>query len=109
MCMEDIRIGRETIVFRYRYTVPANGSIQVLQNAPDRISLLIPSHGNAVTLGADTVDLGAVVEGTINLQQMTLRLNISQDGALVTFPWFVMNSSNATQSITIWETRLRKQ
>lgn len=109
MCMEDIRLGRETIEFRYRYTVPANGSVQVLQNAPDRVSLLIPSHGNAVTLGADTVDLGNVVEGTINLQQMTLRLNISQDGSLVTNPWFIMNSSNQNQQITVWETRLRKQ
>ena len=109
MCMEDIRIGRQTIVFRYRFTIPANGSIQVLQNAPDRISLLIPSHGNAVTLGADTVDLGGTVEGTINLQQMTLRLNINQDGSLVTFPWFIMNSSGSTQQITIWETRLRAQ
>jgi hypothetical protein len=107
--MEDVRIGRETIVFRYRFTIPANGSIQVLKNAPDRISLLIPSHGNAVTLGADTVDLGGVVEGTINLQQMTLRLNISQDGSLVTFPWFVMNSSGSSQDITVWETRLRAQ
>ena len=109
MCMEDIRLGRETIVFRYRYTVPANDSIQVLQNAPDRVSLLIPSHGNAVTLGADTVDLGGTVEGTINLQQMTLRLNISHDGMLVTSPWYVMNSSNQSQQITVWETRLRKQ
>lgn len=109
MCMEDIRLGRETVTFRYRYTIPANGSIQVLQNAPDRVSLLIPSHGNAVTLGVDTVDLGNVVEGTINLQQQTLRLDIGLDGTLVTYPWFVMNSSASSQAITVWETRLRAQ
>lgn len=109
MCMEDVRIGRKSIVFRYRLTVPANGSVQALSNAPDRISMLIPSHGNAVTLGADTVDLGGVVEGTINLQQNNVRLSISQDGNLVTFPWYIMNSSGSTQYITVWETRLMEQ
>ena len=109
MCMEDVRIGRKSIVFRYRLTVPANGSVQALSNAPDRIAMLIPSHGNAITLGADTVDLGDVVEGTINLQQNNVRLSISQDGNLVTFPWYIMNSSGSTQYITVWETRLMEQ
>jgi len=109
MCMEDIRIGRKSIVFRYRLTVPANGSVQALSNAPDRIALLIPSHGNAVTLGADTVDLGGVVEGTINLQQNNVRLSIGHDGNLVTFPWYIMNSSGSNQTITVWETRLTEQ
>jgi hypothetical protein len=109
MCMEDIRIGRKSIVFRYRLTVPANGSVQALSNAPDRIALLIPSHGNAATLGADTVDLGGVVEGTINLQQNNVRLSIGHDGNLVTFPWYIMNSSGSTQYITVWETRLTEQ
>ena len=109
MCMEDIRIGRKSIVFRYRLTVPANGSVQALSNAPDRIALLIPSHGNAVTLGADTVDLGGVVEGTINLQQNNVRLSIGHDGNLVTFPWYIMNSSGSNQTITVWETRLMEQ
>jgi hypothetical protein len=107
--MEDIRIGRKSIVFRYRLTVPANGSVQALSNAPDRIALLIPSHGNAVTLGADTVDLGGVVEGTINLQQNNVRLSIGHDGNLVTFPWYIMNSSGSNQTITVWETRLTEQ
>lgn len=109
MCMEDIRIGRESIVFRYRLTVPANGSVQVLSNNPDRIAMLIPSHGNAQTLGADTQDLGSVVEGTINLQQNNVRLSIGFDGNLTTMPWYVMNSSNQSQTITVWETVLRKQ
>lgn len=107
--MEDIRIGRESIVFRYRLTVPANGSVQVLSNNPDRIAMLIPSHGNAQTLGADTQDLGSVVEGTINLQQNNVRLSIGFDGNLTTMPWYVMNSSNQSQTITVWETVLRKQ
>ena len=109
MCMEDVRLGRRSIVFRYRLTVPANGSVQALSNAPDRIALLIPSHGNAVTLGADTVDLGGVVEGTINLQQNNVRLSIGHDGNLVTFPWYIMNSSGSNQTITVWETRLTEQ
>jgi hypothetical protein len=71
--------------------------------------MLIPSHGNAITLGADTVDMGGVVEGTINLQQNNVRLSIGQDGALVTFPWYVMNSSGSDQTITVWETRLMEQ
>ena len=107
--MEDVRIGRKSIVYRYRLTVPANGSVQVLSNAPDRIAMLIPSHGNAQTLGADTVDLGGVVEGTINLQQNNVRLSIGHDGALVTMPWYVMNSANQQQIITVWETRLMEQ
>ena len=109
MCMEDVRIGRKSIVYRYRLTVPANGSVQVLSNAPDRIAMLIPSHGNATSLGADTVDLGDVVEGTINLQQNNVRLSIGHDGALVTMPWYVMNSANQQQTITVWETRLMEQ
>lgn len=109
MCMEDVRLGRKSIVFRYRLTVPANGSVQVLSNAPDRIAMLIPSHGAATTLGADTVDMGGVVEGTINLQQNNVRLSIGQDGNLVTFPWYVMNSSGSNQTITVWETRLTEQ
>ena len=109
MCMEDVRIGRRSVVFRYRLTVPANGSVQVLQNRPDRISMLIPSHGNATTLGADTVDLKGVTEGTINLQQNNVRLSISQDGNLVTFPWYVMNSAGSSQIITVWETVLMEQ
>jgi hypothetical protein len=109
MCMEDVRIGRKSVVHRYRYTIPANGSVQVLQNRPDRIAMLIPSHGAAVTLGADTVDLGGVIEGTINLQQNNVRLSISQDGNLTTFPWFVMNSSGSDQTITVWETVLQEQ
>lgn len=109
MCMEDVRIGRKTTVFRYRFTVPANGSIQVLKNRPDRLSMLIPSHGAAVTLGCDTVDMGSTVEGTINLQQNNVRLSISMDGNLTTFPWFVMNSSNSSQTITVWETVLGEQ
>jgi hypothetical protein len=107
--MEDVRLGRKSIVFRYRLTVPANGSVQALANAPDRIALLIPSHGNAVTLGADTVDMGGVVEGTINLQQNNVRLSIGHDGNLVTFPWYIMNSSGSDQYITVWETRLMEQ
>lgn len=109
MCMEDVRLGRESIVFRYRLTVPANGSVQVLSNNPDRIAMFIPSHGNAQTLGADTVDLGNTVEGTINLQQNNVRLSIGMDGNLTTSPWFVMNSSGQQQTITVWETVLRKQ
>lgn len=109
MCMEDIRLGRESIVFRYRLTVPANGSVQVLSNNPDRISMLIPSHGSATTLGADTVDLGGVVEGTVNLQQNNVRLSISTDGNLTTMPWFIMNSAAQPQTITVWETVLRKE
>lgn len=107
--MEDIRLGRESIVFRYRLTVPANGSVQVLSNNPDRISMLIPSHGSATTLGADTVDLKGVVEGTINLQQNNVRLSISTDGNLTTMPWFIMNSAAQPQTITVWETVLRKE
>jgi hypothetical protein len=109
MCMEDVRIGRKSVVFRYRYTIPANGSVQVLLNRPDRIAMLIPSHGAAVTLGADTVDLGGVIEGTINLQQNNVRLSISQDGNLVTFPWYIMNSAGSSQVITVWETVLMEQ
>lgn len=109
MCMEDIRLGRETIVFRYRYTVPANGSIQVLMNAPDRVSLLIPSDGSSTALAVDTVDLKGVTDGAINLAYQNLRLTLSQDGSLVTFPWFVMNSGNTNALITIFETRLRKE
>ena len=109
MCMEDVRIGRRSVVYRYRLTVPANGSVQVLLNRPDRISMLIPSHGNAITLGADTVDLGGVTEGTINLQQNNVRLSIGQDGSLVTMPWYVMNSAGTSQIITVWETVLMEQ
>jgi len=109
MCMEDVRLGRKSVVYRYRLTVPANGSVQVLSNAPDRIAMFIPSHGAAVTLGCDTVDMGGVVEGTINLQQNNVRLSIGQDGNLCTFPWFVMNSSGSNQTITVWETRLTEQ
>ena len=109
MCMEDVRIGRKSVVFRYRYTIPANGSVQVLLNRPDRIAMLIPSHGAATTLGADTVDLGGVTEGTINLQQNNVRLSIGQDGSLVTMPWYVMNSAGSQQVITVWETVLMEQ
>lgn len=109
MCMEDVRIGRESVVFRYRKTIPANGSVQVLSNNPDRISMLIPSHGSATTLGADTVDLGGVVEGTVNLQQNNVRLSISTDGNLTTMPWFIMNSAAQPQTITVWETVLRRE
>lgn len=109
MCMEDVRIGRKTTVFRYRYTVPANGSIQVLKNRPDRVSMLIPSHGSATALGADTVDLGGVSEGTINLQQQGVRLSISMDGNLCTLPWFIMNSGATNQVITVFETVLGEQ
>ena len=109
MCMEDVRIGRKTRVYRYRYTVPAGASVQVLQNRPDRVSMLIPSHGSATSLGADTVDLVGVSEGTINLQQQNVRLSISHDGNLVTYPWFVMNSGVSDQLITVWETVLTEQ
>lgn len=109
MCMEDVRIGRRSVVYRYRLTVPANGSVQVLLNRPDRIAMLIPSHGAATTLGADTVDLGGVTEGTINLQQNNVRLSIGQDGSLVTMPWYVMNSAGSQQVITVWETVLMEQ
>ena len=54
-------------------------------------------------------DLGDVVEGTINLQQNNVRLSIGHDGALVTMPWYVMNSANQQQTITVWETRLMEQ
>lgn len=109
MCMEDVRIGRKSVVYRYRLTIPANSSKQVLLNRPDRISMLIPSHGAATTLGADTVDLGGVTEGTINLQQNNVRLSIGQDGSLVTMPWYVMNSAASQQIITVWETVLMEQ
>ena len=109
MCMEDVRIGRKSVVYRYRLNVPANGSVQVLLNRPDRIAMLIPSHGAATTLGADTVDLGGVTEGTINLQQNNVRLSIGQDGSLVTMPWYVMNSAGSQQIITVWETVLMEQ
>jgi len=50
-----------------------------------------------------------VVEGTINLQQNNVRLSIGVDGALTTMPWYVMNSAAQQQTITVWETVLRKQ
>ena len=109
MCMEDIRVARETIVFRYRYTVPAGESVQVLQGAPDRVSFFIPADGTAITLGADTVDLGAVTAGTILLAFTNLRMTLATDGSLVTFPWFVMNSGLADVTLTVFETRLRKE
>ena len=109
MCMEDVRINRETIVFRYRLTGPANGSVQVLQGAPDRISLFIPSDGAGTTLAADTVDLGGTTDGCINLAYQNLRLTLYTDGNLVTFPWFVMNSSGTQTVVTVFETRLRAQ
>ena len=109
MCMEDVRIGRKSVVYRYRLIVPATGSIQVLQNRPNRIAMLIPSHGSATTLGADTNDLGSVVEGTINLGFNNVRLSISQDGNLCTFPWYIMNSGLTQQTITVWETVLTEE
>jgi len=109
MCMEDVRLGRDAYDNRYRYTIPAGGSLQVLSANPDRYSLLIPSHGNVTTLAADTVDLPGITQGSINLAYQNLRISISTDGGLCTSAWYVSNSGLTSQDITVWETILRKK
>lgn len=109
MCIEDIRLGRETIMYRNRLTVPGNGSIQILDYAPDRVGIYIPSSDNNQNIGVDTEDLNSVVEGTIALYVNDVKLDIRHHGQMVTSQWFAMNSGVADYDMTVWEVRLRRQ
>lgn len=50
--------------------------------------------------------MGAVIEGTVNLAYNNLRLSLTTDGNLTTFPWFIMNSSGSNQIMNVYETVL---
>lgn len=109
MCMEDIRIGRKSIMYRYRFTVNAGTSVQVLKYNPDRVSLLIPSHGNNTSLWADTEQSTGVADAGVNLAYNDLTLEVGKYGQLTTSEWWITNSGANPHSITVWEVVLREQ
>lgn len=109
MCIEDIRLGRKTILYRNRVTIPAGGSIQLVPYAPDRVGLFVPNLGANTSIHLDTEDMGTVTEGLISLTNQSLDLEIKSDGVLVTSEWFAMNSGLVGFSINVWETRQREQ
>lgn len=106
MCIEDIRIGRRTKTTRYRVSVPAGRSLQLLPPNADRVSLFIPSTASSASIGIDTSDLGSVTEGTILTAYQAIRFSLASDGQLVTFGWFAMNSGISAHLITYFETVL---
>lgn len=109
MCMEDIRTGRKSIMYRYRYTIAAGASVQVLKYNPDRVSLLIPSHGSNVSLSADTESSPGVADAGVNLAYNDLTLDVQKHGQLCTSEWYITNSGAGAHSITVWEVVLREQ
>lgn len=109
MCMEDIRTGRKSIMYRYRFTIAAGDSAQVLKYNPDRVSLLLPSHGTNIALWADTENLAGSSDAGINLGYNDLTLDIQKHGQLCTSEWYVMNTGVAAHTITVWEVVLREQ
>lgn len=109
MCMEDIRTGRKSIMFRYRFTINSGASVQVLKYNPDRVSLLLPSHGNNTSLWADTEASPGAADAGVNLAYNDLTLDIQKHGQLCTSEWYVTNSGANPHTITVWEVVLREQ
>lgn len=109
MCIEDIRLGRKTILYRSRINVPAGTTVQILPYAPDRFSILFPNVGENSDIRLDTEQSTTADTGLEQLRLDNLRLNIKNDGVLVTSEWFCINAGLTDFVITIWETRLRDQ
>lgn len=108
MCMEDIRLGRESTAVVNQTTIPANQRVQLCGDDIARTALLISNDGvNLVLLtprGApQTAAFGiALTSGTPFIQ-----LTIEEHGNLVQSAWF--GGIGATPvNVTVIETRLAK-
>lgn len=99
MCMEDVRIGRESFS-RQSDLVVGNTSRSLVSASPGRIALLIcPPSAGSITVSLDqTAVLGNGI--TLASTSSPVRLNIQHDGALLTRPmWVIADAGNRRLSI----------
>lgn len=108
MCMEDIRIGRETTSSITMVEVPGSPStIQVARADPKRISLTIQAASNAtVSVGPNsTIAINTGIG--LTLPGHELHLNIRDHGSLVQREFWA--TASTTQTIAVLEAFLGKQ
>lgn len=107
MCMEDVKIGRETGGNEVPYSVGAS-AIQILPNDPKRTSLILsPPIANTVTFGF-TNSVASGVGMNLSVNSSPIVLNIKDHGELVTKPIFAIGSGAGTNG-AIWYSSLQRE
>ncbi len=107
MCIEDIRLGRKTRAAQTRVTL---GVVSVLTvgNAFDRVSLIF-SNPSAASVTFSINNPAVDGEGiTIATADPPVKLNIRDDGRLVTSQWFAV-AAVGTPTVDVFETFLEEK
>lgn len=107
MCMEDVRIGRETTGGQVATTVGTT-SVQILSGSPHRYSIVLtPGIANHITFSTENP---AVLGQGINLGpgDGCCKLNIQHHGDLVRKAWYAIADAGSN-AIAVMVTNLAKE
>lgn len=116
MCIEDVRLGRETYDNHFALLVPQGTSPRFLAANPNRVALVImlstsPGGGLRVGLGsaaiADSI-MSADSTGLPNSNVQHMELNIRDHGKMITKDVFVTCSA-IDSFAAVWESILLRQ
>lgn len=91
--MEDVRLGRDTLVTIYETTINNTTVTQVCPYDPNRVSLIIGSVNSGVRVSPDPNMTNLKGVGCADASR--LELNIKDHGALVTRQWFGQMTSGS--------------
>ena len=107
MCMEDIRLGRKTAGIQNLIAL-TNASQRIVDQSPDRVMLTIypPVSGTATI--AMSADVAVNVGITLTSEDHPIKLNIIDDGDLVTKAWYGIHSAGGV-TLAIYEGRLSER
>lgn len=108
MCMEDIRLGRESYVRRVSVTLPAGTATQLVSPNADRVAIVFPSRLSGNNLFID-IQAPTSSAGIIAITETALEFNIRDHGGLVKGSWFAFNSGVVASSIVVYEMILQKE
>lgn len=106
MCMEDIRIGRETIAQELNLTVGVT-AVNIIPASADRVGLIISSGAvNSIVLGFEQ-SLTTAFGIRLGALALPLMLNLRDHGEVVRKSIWAI-ASGAGTTFTVWQIFLRK-
>lgn len=107
MCLEDVKLGRETSRMDTYPAVTATAA-QVLVQRPKRVALILSNAGtNPIFIGF-TAGVAAGAGLLLAVNSGPLKLDIQKDGAMITEGLFAICAAAQTSVLAIWETLLEK-
>lgn len=104
MCMEDIRIGRKAGSSTNVVLVGTSATL-IAAADPHRISLIITAPATARNFVSTLSDVVAGQGIVMQFNTVPLKLNIRDDGQLVTKAWYALNDTTP-QNICVMQSRL---